>query len=109
VLEQSEDPRAAEAIDYFVYRIGQSLGSMVAALGGLDALVFTAGVGENSPLIRRRVCEDAGWLGVGIDHDRNERAERRLSPDGVTPSVWVIPTDEERMIALHTQGLVPGT
>jgi acetate kinase len=109
VLEQSEDPCAAEAIDYFVYRIGQSLGSMVAALGGLDALVFTAGVGENSPLIRRRVCEDAGWLGVGIDHDRNERAERRLSPDGVTPSVWVIPTDEERMIALHTQGLVPGT
>jgi acetate kinase len=109
VLEQSEDPRAAEAIDYFVYRIGQSLGSMVAALGGLDALVFTAGVGENSTLIRRRVCEDAGWLGVEIDHDRNERAEPRLSPDGATPSVWVIPTDEERMIALHTQGLVPGT
>lgn len=106
VLEASDDPRAAEAIDYFVYRIGQNLGSLVAALGGLDALVFTAGIGENSPLIRRRVCEDARWLGIDIDPERNDGAQPRISVTDSKPSVWVVPTDEERMIALHTQKLI---
>lgn len=108
VLEESDDPRAAEAIDYFVYRLGQNLGSLVAALGGLDALVFTAGIGENSPLIRRRVCEDAHWLDIDIDPERDESSELRISVADRAPSVWVVPTDEERMIALHTQKLIAG-
>lgn len=101
-LHASEDPRAAEAIDFFVYRVGQILGSLCASVGGLDALVFTAGVGENDADIRARVCRDAAWLGIEIDPEAN--ADRRLciSPSGKSPSVWVIPTDEERMIAEHT-------
>jgi acetate kinase len=105
-LRTSEDPRAAEAIDYFVYRIGQSLGALVAALGGLDALVFTAGIGENDAEIRHRVCQDAAWLGIELDTAANETGARRISPAGAIPSVWVIPTDEEQMIANHTLRLL---
>lgn len=108
-LHRSEDPRAAEAIDYFVYRIGQTLGSLCAAVGGLDALVFTAGVGENDADVRARVCRDAAWLGVAVDAQANAAGGPRLSPEGHTPSVWVIPTDEERMIALHTLRVVRAT
>jgi acetate kinase len=105
-LHGSADPRAAEAIDYFVYRVGQTLGSLCASIGGLDALVFTAGVGENDAAIRSRVCADAAWLGVELDEAANAARELRISPAGKAPSVWVIPTDEERMIALHTLRLV---
>jgi acetate kinase len=105
-LLASPEPRAAEAIDYFVYRIGQELGAMTAALGGLDALVFTAGIGENSPEIRRRVCRDAAWLGIVLDEEANRKGGERISRPGIRPSAWVVPTNEERMIALHTMRLV---
>jgi len=105
-LLKSQEPRAIEAIDYFVYRIGQELGALAATLGGLDALIFTAGIGENSPEIRRRVCQDAAWLGIELDKDANEAGRQCISRPGISPSVWVIPTDEERMIALHTRRLV---
>jgi len=108
-LLKSREPRAIEAIDYFVYRIGQELGSLSASLGGLDALVFTAGIGENAPEIRRRVCRDAGWLGIELDDAANRDSRPRISRPGTSPSVWVIPTDEERMIATHTRRLVAPT
>jgi acetate kinase len=101
-LHASDDPRAAEAIDFFVYRIGQTLGALTASLGGLDALVFTAGIGENDAEVRRRVCTDAAWLGIELDETANRDGRLRISPEGAGPSVWVIPTDEERMIATHT-------
>ena len=76
-LHESEDPRARDAIDYFIYRIAQELGALTASLGGLDALVFTAGVGENDAALRARVCADAAWLGIQIDAQANERGEPR--------------------------------
>jgi acetate kinase len=107
-LLASEEALAREAIDCFVYRIGQSLGALAAALGGLDALVFTAGIGENAPLIRERVCRDAAWLGIELDPAANTDGGPRISVPGASPSAWVIPTDEERMIALDTHELVQG-
>src|SRR5262245_19100731 len=104
----STDPRAAEAVDLYVYRIGRELGSLAAALGGLDALVFTAGIGEHAAAIRSRVCRDAAWLGVALDEAANEAGGPRISREGGEVSAWVIPTDEERMIARHTSRLTPG-
>jgi len=111
VLVASDDPRAKEAVDLFVYRISRELGSLAAALGGLDALVFTAGIGEHAAEIRRRVCDAAAWLGVQIDQNRN--AEMNSSADGYCISskdagvpVWIIPTNEDLMIAQHTQRLL---
>jgi acetate kinase len=101
VLLASEDPAARLAVDVFVYRIGRELGSLAAALGGVDAVVFTAGIGENQPEVRRRVCRDAGWLGIEIDDGANARAEERISSDRASTSAWVVPTDEELMIARH--------
>jgi acetate kinase len=101
-LLASTDPRAAEAIDLYVYRIGRDLGSLAAALGGLDALVFTAGIGEHAAEIRARVCRDAAWLGVTLDQTANDTGGPRISREGSAVSVWVIPTDEELMIARHT-------
>lgn len=94
------------AIDYFVDRIGRELGALAAVLGGLDALVFTAGIGEHSAEIRARVCRNASWLGVALDEEANRRGDIRISRNGDGPSVWVIPTDEERMIAEHTRRLI---
>ncbi len=94
------------AIDYFVDQIGRSLGSLVAVLKGLDALVFTAGIGEHSAEIRARVCRDANWLGVALDDEANCRGGPRISKEGCSPSAWVIPTDEELMIARHTLRLI---
>jgi acetate kinase len=102
-LEASNDPRAKAAIDLFVYRIGRELGSLAAALGGLDAVVFTAGIGENSLLIRERVCRDAAWLGVDFDAEANQAAGPCISAPGSRVSAWVIPTNEELMIARHTR------
>jgi len=100
----SADPRASLAIDLYVYRIRRELGSLAAALGGLDALVFTAGVGENAPAIRERVCRDAGWLGLTLDGDANAKGgASRISAPGSRVSAWVIPTNEELMIARHTR------
>lgn len=105
-LLASDCPLAAEAIEFFVYRIVREIGSLTAALGGLDALVFTAGIGENSPAIRQRVCQHLGWLGVKLDPDTNLHGSMCISPAGQAPSVWVIPTDEEAVIASHTAALV---
>lgn len=105
-LLASDAPRAKTAIDLFVYRIGRELGSLAAALGGLDAIVFTAGVGENSPQIRERVCAAAGWLGVELDDSANAAGGPRLSTPGSRVSAWAIPTNEELMIARHTWRLI---
>jgi acetate kinase len=97
------------AIDYFVYRIGLNAGMLAAALEGLDAFVFTAGIGENSVSIRARVAERLGWLGVAIDAVENARHARLISrPDSRIP-VFVVPTDEELMIAQHTLSLLMNT
>jgi acetate kinase len=104
-LLDSDDPRARVAVALYVYRIRRELGSLAAALGGLDALVFTAGIGENSAPIRERVCADAGWLGVELDGAANRAGGPRISAQDSGVSVWVIPTNEELMIARHTQRL----
>jgi acetate kinase len=101
-LEASADPAAKTAIDLFIYRIGRELGSLAAALGGLDAIVFTAGIGENSRSLRARVCADAAWLGVDLDHAANEANGSRLSTTASRVAAWVMPTNEELMIARHT-------
>jgi acetate kinase len=107
-LLASDDPSAKRAIDVYVYRIGRELGSLAAALGGLDALVFTAGIGERSAVIRERVCRDAEWLGVKLDPVANSKDGPRISAEGSRVSAWVIPTNEELMIARHTQRLIAG-
>jgi acetate kinase len=99
----SEDPRARLAVDLYVYRVRREMGSLAAALGGLDALVFTAGIGENSPAIRERICRDAAWLGVELDAAANVAGEPRISTAASPVSAWVIPTNEELMIARHTR------
>jgi len=108
VLLASGDPRAKEAIALFVYRVGRELGSLAAALGHLDAIVFTAGIGENSAGLRDRICRDAAWLGVELDRAANERNGPCISMPASRVSAWVIPTNEELMIARHTRdALVP--
>jgi len=105
-LLKSADPHAAEAIDLFVYRAVRDLGSLAAALGGLDALVFTAGIGENSAHIRARICAGLQWLGLVIDDSANEAATQRISTIGSRVSAWIIPTNEELIIARHTQAML---
>ncbi|MGB5253247.1 MAG: acetate/propionate family kinase [Sedimenticolaceae bacterium] len=105
-LLESDAPRAQLAVDLFVYRIGRELGSLAAALGGLDALVFTAGIGEHAAEIRARVCRNAAWLGVELDTDANAAHGPRISTPTSRTSAWVIPTNEELMIARHTRRLI---
>jgi acetate kinase len=105
-LLESSDPHAKAAIDLYVYRIGRELGSLAAALGGLDAIVFTAGIGENSAVLRERVLRDAAWLGVALDAEANARNGPRISAAGSRVSAWAIPTNEELMIARHTRRLI---
>ena len=101
-LQRSNDPRAAFAIDYFVYRVSLFSGMLAAALGGLDAFIFTAGIGENSPEIRAHISGKLGWLGARLDDDANAAGSVLISqPDSGLP-IYVIPTDEELMIGLHT-------
>jgi acetate kinase len=107
LLQKEEiDPRAAEAIELFIYRISRELGSMAAALGGLDALVFTGGIGENAADIRARVCEHASWLGIHLDRAAKLNGESRISDASSLVSVWVIPTNEELMIARHAKSFL---
>jgi acetate kinase len=101
-LRQSAAPEAAEAIALFVYRIVREIGSMAAALGGVDALVFTAGIGEHDAATRAEVVAGCAWLGLELDETRNRRGQGRISRDGARVSAWVIPTDEERMISRYT-------
>jgi acetate kinase len=105
-LLASPEPRAKLAVDLFVYRIGRELGSLAAALGGLDAIVFTAGVGENSAEIRARVCQAAAWLGVDLDATANTAGGPRISTAASRVAAWTIPTNEELMIARHTERLL---
>jgi acetate kinase len=101
-LLASAAPRARLAVDLFVYRIQREIGSLAAAMGGLDALVFTAGIGENSAEVRRRVAGGLGWLGVMLDDAANLAGGPAISAADSRCPVWVIPTDEECMIARHT-------
>jgi acetate kinase len=102
-LLESSDPGAKLAVDFFVYRIGRELGSLAAALGGLDAIVFTGGIGENASAIRARICCDAAWLGVKLDEAANNAREPRISAADSRVAAWVIPTNEELMIARQTR------
>jgi len=101
-LQSSSDPRARLAVDYFVYRVGLNAGMLAAALGGLDAFVFTAGIGENSPTIRARIAEKLAWLGVVFDPAANAAGKSLISGRDSKVAVLVVPTDEELMIAQHT-------
>ena len=105
LLGRSE-PAARLAVDYFVYRAAKEIGALTAVLGGLDALVFTAGIGENSAEIRQRICESSAWLGIELDEAANSKRESRISSSRSKVSVWVIPTNEELMIARHTGSLL---
>lgn len=104
-LLASKDLAAARAVDLFVYRIGREIGSLAAALGGLDTLVFTAGIGEHAPQIRQRICEAAGWLGVMLDDDLNRSREELVSAASSRVDVLVIPADEERAVAMELLNL----
>jgi acetate kinase len=105
-LLASSDPRARLAIDLYCYRIRREIGSLAAALGGLDAIVFTGGIGQNSAAIREQVCRDAAWLGVELDPTANAAGGPRISTPGSRASAWSIPTNEELMIARHTRRLL---
>ena len=105
-LISSDQPDALLALDYFVYRASKEIGSLAAVLGGLDGLVFTAGIGENSPEIRKRICEACSWLGLELDPEANTGKGPRVSSSRSKVSVWVIPTNEELMIARHTGALL---
>lgn len=105
LLGRSE-PEARLAVDYFVYRAAKEIGALAAVLGGLDGLVFTAGIGENSAEIRKRICEASAWLGVELDEAANAARGPRITTTNSTVSAWVIPTNEELMIARHTRSLL---
>jgi len=100
------EPEARLAIDYFVYRVAKEIGALTAVLGGIDALVFTAGIGENSPEIRRRICDASRWLGLELDESANDDHKLEISTSQSKVSAWVIPTNEELMIARHTGSLL---
>lgn len=102
-LRASTEPMAREAIDLFVYRIVREIGSLAAALGGIDGIVFTAGIGENDAATRAEIVEGCRWLGVTLDSARNGVGGERISADGSAVSAWIVPTDEERMIAHYTR------
>jgi len=104
-LLASDAPAARLAVDLFVYRIGREIGSLAAALGGLDALVFTGGIGEHAAPIREHVCRDARWLGLELDVGANLRGDPRISTPASRVAAWVIPTNEELMIARHVRRL----
>ena len=106
VLKASKAPAAAAAIDYLVYQIVKFAGAYAAVLGGVDALVFTAGIGENDAQLRAKVLAKLAWMGAKLDADANDRNGPRISTEDSKISVWVIPTNEELMIAQHTAAMV---
>ncbi|MCB1353265.1 MAG: acetate/propionate family kinase [Rhodobacteraceae bacterium] len=105
-LEAAGTPEAKEAIDYFVFRARRELGGLAAALGGLDALVFCGGIGENSRYIRQRICEGLDWIGIELDRERNEGNERRINGSFSRTHVLVVPTNEELVIARAAKALL---
>jgi acetate kinase len=102
----STEPDAQLAVDYFVYRAAKEIGALTAVLGGIDGLVFTAGIGENSPEIRARICKASAWLGLELNESANRDRGPQISNSSSKVSVWVIPTNEELMIARHTGALL---
>lgn len=105
-LAASSEPRAARAIELFIYRIGREIGSLAAALGGLDAIVFTGGIGEHDVPLREAVCRGAAWLGVEVDPKANAAHGPRISTDTSRTAAWVIPANEELTIARHTRDVL---
>jgi acetate kinase len=101
-LLASEAPLARLAVDYFVYRILMEAGALASAMGGIDGFVFTGGIGENAAAVRSRVCRGLAWLGIEFDEGANTKGGPRISTPDSRVSAWVVPTDEERMIARHT-------
>ena len=101
-LVDNPEPAARLAVDFFVYRVAREIGGLAAVLGGVDGLVFTAGIGENAPEIRRRIVEASAWLGIELDPDANRANGPQISRAGSRVSAWVIPTNEELIIARHT-------
>ncbi len=107
-LLRRNDEAAELAVEIFCYRIRKRVGAYLAALEGAEAVVFTGGIGENAPEVRRRACEPLGWAGVRLDAERNGRGEVRITSDDASLPVYVIPTDEERLIARETLALLQG-
>lgn len=103
ILQESANPHAAEAIDLFVFRIAREIAALTATLQGLDALVFTAGIGEHAPDIRQRICKKSAWLGLSLDAEANRRGDLRITVPDSRVAGFVIPTDEEQVIARHTR------
>lgn len=108
VLMDSDAPEAKQAVDLFIYRVAKEVGALATAIGGLDALVFTAGIGEHSAVVRQRVCDLLGWTGVRLDAAANDSHALKISSADSAYGVWAIPTNEELMIARHTRKLVLG-
>ena len=108
VLLSSEAQGAVDAIELFTFRVAREIGALAASLGGLDGLVFTAGIGEHAPEIRRQICMRSAWLGLSLDGEANARGDPRISSTDSRVAVWVIPTDEEAMIARHTLATTGG-
>jgi acetate kinase len=106
ILLDRTEPEAKLAVDYFVYRATKEIGALAAVLGGIDGIVFTGGIGENSSIIRKRICDNCKWLGIELDEGANDRKDIRISKTQSKISVWVIPTDEELMIARHIKSLL---
>jgi acetate kinase len=107
-LEKSASPSARFALDYFAYRVGLYAGQLTAALGGVDAFVFTGGIGENSAAMRSRIVERLSWLGAILDPEANAAAKLAIAKPTSRIGLFIIPTDEELMIARHTLGLLGG-
>jgi acetate kinase len=105
-LLRSHEPGARLAVDYFVYRAVREIGALSAVLGGLDGLVFTGGIGENSPEIRKRICDGCRWVGIESDDEANTSGRPQISLPGSRVSAWVVPTNEELMIARQTGALL---
>ena len=101
-LLASDDSRAREALELFVFRAAREIGALAASLDGLDGLVFTAGIGEHASEIRSRVCARCAWLGVVLDEHANRAGQMRITAEASSVQVYVLPTDEEKMIAVHT-------
>ena len=108
-LLASDAPPARLAIDYFVYRAAKEIGALSAALGGLDALIFTAGIGERSAPIRKRICDASRWLGLELDDTANDAGGPAITKGGSRVRAWVIPTNEEKVIARQTWSVLHAT
>jgi acetate kinase len=106
VLRASTEAAADEAIALFVYRVVREIGSMAAALGGVDAIVFTGGIGENDPMTRSEIAAGCAWLGLELAGHDSGLGARRISRNGASPQAWVVPTDEERVVARHTAAVL---